>query len=158
MDRPFWLEKFNALSGQFSGLERELLNGSQLLKDFLLEPSAVPINPSLPTDSIPNILLRSKLAPEVEERVGSSLRVGKADFDDSRIKSFTGAVRGLQERFASLQEDLQKAAAEQVSLLLANEIGRVSGTITSSSSSSPPEEDYDAILENSIRWIYTGEQ
>ena len=157
--RPFWLEKFNALSGQFIGLERELLNSSQMLKEFLLEPSAIPINPSIPTDSIPNILLRSKLAPEVQERVSRCL--SDANNDDSRIKLFNGAVRGLQEHLASLQEDLQKAAGEQVSLLLANEIGRTSGTVTPATianSRQQLDEDFDAILENTIRWIYTGEQ
>ena len=50
-NRPFWLEKFNALSGQFTSLERELLANGNLFKEFLIEPVNVPLNPSIPTDS-----------------------------------------------------------------------------------------------------------
>lgn len=148
------MEKFNALSGQFSGLERELLNNSNLLKEFLLEPSAIPQNPSIAIDSIPNILLRSKLAPEVIDRIK------KEPLDTSpsepQMNVFTNALAALQEKFAIIQEDLQRAAGEQTSLLLANEIVTSSGTATPRAKK--PEGDMDAILETSIRWLYTGIQ
>lgn len=157
--RPFWLEKFNALSGQFSGLERELLNGRNLLKEFLLEPSSVPQNPSIPIDSIPNILLRSKLAPEVIEKVKRG--GGKPDDleapSDPQLKLYSNALRALQDKFVIIQEDLQRTAAEHTSLLLADEIKTASGTSTPKSNGNK-EEDMDALLENSIRWLYTGKQ
>lgn len=155
--RPFWLEKFNALSGQFSGLERELLNSSNLLKEFLLEPAAVSQNPSIPLDSIPNILLRSKLAPEVIEPIQKSMKPsGSVPADETQIKIFANAIRALQDKFTEIQEDLQRAAAEHTSLLLANEI--VSSGTATPNNNNKAEEDMEAILENSIRWLYTGKQ
>lgn len=151
--RPFWLEKFNALSGQFSSLERELLNNSNLLKEFLLEPSAVPQNSSIPTDSIPNILLRSKLAPEVIEPM---IIKNPEEASDLQVSIFKKALLGLQEKFSIIQEDLQRAAGEHASLLLAKEIVTSSGTATPKGKM--PEEDMDVILEASIRWLYTGVQ
>ena len=174
--RPFWLEKFNALSGQFSGLERELLNGSNLLKEFLLEPSNVPQNPSISIESIPNILLRSKLAPEVVEKVNRS-RLCHNDDDDGnssssgaggsvlvipgepQLKLYSNALRALQDKFTAIQEDFQRTAAEHTSSLLADEIKSASGTTTpTTNSNNNQEEDMDAILESSIRWLYTGKQ
>ena len=155
--RPVWLEKFNALSGQFSGLERELLNGSNLLKEFLLEPSSVPQNPSIPIDSIPNILLRSKLAPEVIEKVKGSGKCG-IEGGESQLKLYSNALRALQDKFSVIQEDFQRSAAEHTSLRLAGEIKIASGTSTPTGAAGNKEEDMEAILENSIRWLYTGKQ
>jgi hypothetical protein len=155
--RPFWLEKFNALSGQFSALERELLNNRNLLKEFLLEPSAVPQNPTFTVDSIPNILLRSKLAPEVLEPIKTKMTAINNDDSKRDFRLFSNTIRALQDKFSIIQEDLQRMAAEHTSLLLANDIITSSGTATPKSSSSS-EQDMDAILENSVRWLYTGQQ
>lgn len=72
------------------------------------------------------------------------------------LKLFPNTIRALQEKFTIIQEDLQRAAAEHTSLLLANEIVTSSGTATPKSAT--PEEDMEAILENSVRWLYTGQQ
>lgn len=152
--RPFWLEKFNALSGQFSALERELLNSGNLLKEFLLEPANVSQNPSVPLDSIPNILLRSKLAPEVIETVQVSKDKAEKTDVELPISVYSNTIRALQQKFSEIQEDLQRSAVEHASQLLADEIV-ASGTATPSKK---VEEDFGVILENSVRWLYTGKQ
>lgn len=154
--RPFWLEKFNALSGQFSALERELLNNQNLLSEFLLEPSAIPQNPASPVDSIPNILLRSKLAPEVIDPFKTKMTT--IDTSKMDLKLFSNTIRAIQNKFSEIKENLQRTAAEHTSLLLANEIVTSSGTATPKNTVTKGEEDMEAILENSIRWLYTGQQ
>ena len=118
-----------------------------------MEPSGVPQNVSLPLDSIPNILLRSKLAPEVVEPMK---RFDAQEVDASRLKLYSKSIQALLDKLASIQEDLQRSAAEQTSLLLAYEI--VSSGTATPKSKSMVEEDMDAILENSIRLMYTGNQ
>lgn len=135
-------------------MERELLNNQNLLQEFLLEPASIPQNPAaFPSDSIPNILLRSKLAPEVINPIKNKISSSSTCSD---LKLFSSSVRVLEEKFSLIQEDLQRAAAEHTSLLLANEISTSSGTATPKAKRG--EEDMEAILENSIRWLYTGQQ
>ena len=105
-------------------------------------------------DSIPNILLRSKLAPEVIEPIKTKMSIDNSKMD---LKLFSNTVRALQDKFTIIQEDLQRAAAEHTSLLLANEIVTSSGTATPKSGIKA-EEDMEAILENSVRWFYIGQQ
>lgn len=81
--------------------------------------------------------------------------------NDSELKLYSNALRALQDKFSIIQEDLQRAAAEHTSLLLADEIKTSSGTATpttATTTSKNNEEDMDAILENSLRWLYTGKQ
>ena len=123
-----------------------------MLKEFILEPSSVPQNLSIPSDSIPNILLRSKLAPEV---IGPIINQPKESVvEDSKLKMYSNAIRTLQEKFSIIQDDLQRAAGEKTSLMLANEIT----TTSAPSRIGSEEEDFEAILENSVRWLYTGIQ
>lgn len=150
------MEKFNALSGQFSALERELLNNCNLLKEFLLEPFSIPQVSAFTVDSIPNILLRSKLAPEVIEPIKTKMAIDNSKMD---LKLFSNTVGALQDKFTIIQEYFQRAAAEHTSLLLANEIVTSSGTATPKPKSGiKGEEDMEAILENSVRWFYIGKQ
>lgn len=111
----------------------------------------------MPIDSIPNILLRSKLAPEVVEKVKGS-RMNRDAPGEPQLKLYSNALRALQDKFSGIQEEFQRNAAEHTSSLLADEIKTASGSATPSSSSSNKGEDMDAILENSIRWLYTGKQ
>lgn len=106
---------------------------------------------------VPNILLRSKLAPEVIEKVKV---VKMTDFDsDSRVKLFSNTIRALQDKFSVIQDELQRSAAEQTSILIANDlrIASASGTSTPKKSGTS-QDDLDALLENSVQWLYTGHQ
>lgn len=199
--RPFWLERFNALSGQYSGLERELSGG--VFGDVLLEPVSVPRDLTVSSDAgmtrmmrlaslshshsssllVPNILLRSKLAPEVTASVQEAVPLV---IDETRKKLYRSTVRMLQERFAQIQEELQGAVAEQTSALLADalttpsmlsramesrlsaaslgshptsKVASLTSSIDSvSTTGAMAVDDREAFLETAIRWLYTGQQ
>lgn len=80
------------------------------------------------------------------------------------MKLYSSAIRSLQDKFSEISDELQRSAAEQTSLLLANEMlasASASGSATprhDGKKNRECEEDLDAILENSVRWLYTGQQ
>jgi hypothetical protein len=108
---------------------------------------------------VPNILLRSKLAPEVIEKVKVVKMTDSNSDSDSRVKLFSNTIRALQDKFLVIQDELQRSAAEQTSILIANDlrIASASGTSTPKKSGTS-QDDLDALLENSVQWLYTGHQ
>lgn len=115
--------------------------------------------------------MRTKLPPEVTQSFLSTIK-NKSEIEleietikDSQLKLYSTAVRALQEKFSEVLDELQRSAADQTSLLLAKEM-RISA---SASGSATPrnnktrgivresDEDLEVILENSVRWLYTGQ-
>lgn len=79
---PDWLERITAILAQYETVTRDL--SKPILGETLLLPGMA-MEASLPPEHIPNVLLRTKLAPEVEDRLREVTSVNETREASSRL-------------------------------------------------------------------------
>ncbi len=97
---------------------------------------------------VPNILLRTKLAPEVTAHLND---LPEQEFDEPRQKLYKSALRALSSAFSEIQDSFSSVMAEQTSALLAAGMQK-----KSESQEFIGLDEKEAFLESSVRWLYTG--
>lgn len=134
---PDWLERTTAILAQYETVTRDL--SKPILGETLLLPGMA-MEASLPPEHIPNVLLRTKLAPEVEERLREVTSVNESREASSRLWA------AISQIMAEGAESLRKPTKGSV----ASSSGTGSGTSGVTSTTSENEQ-----LVRAIRQFYT---
>lgn len=122
------MEKFNALASQYHSLQKDL---SLALESAIVHP--VKVDPTVNSDLIPTVLLRTKLDPAIEAACqGEEVPVAQVKEDMRRLERIMEAFAEAKEEFEAELKESAKTAKRQ------------------------PADKTNALLESTIKLMFNG--